>query len=265
VAGVSRLINARACAAGRPAMIRIAVRIASLYMRAAADRLLHIENVIHHALVRHSVMALRISVGAVFLGFGLLKYFPGVSPAENLAKTTADLLTFGLVPGGVNIVIIATLECFIGLCLITGRGMRLAIWLLAFEFVGILSPLFLLPGRLFAGPHGAPTLEGQYVLKDVILVGAGMVIAAATFRGGRLVRNDLPPAAPAQADRPLAAEQKLLIVLDGLYDESAVAELCAYHGISESEFHDWRERSVRAATRALAADAEPVPADPVCV
>ena len=92
-----------------------------------------------------------------------------------------------------SIVAIATLECFIGISLIAGRWMRLAIWLLAIQFVGILSPLVLLPGRLFAGPYGAPTLEGQYVLKDVILVAAGMVIAAVTFRGGRLVRGDLPP------------------------------------------------------------------------
>lgn len=227
-------------------------------MRAVADRLLHVENVIHHALVRHSVVALRIVVGAVFLGFGLLKFFPGVSPAENLAKTTADLLTFGLIPGGVSIVIIAALECFIGICLLAGRGMRLAIWLLAFEFVGILSPLFLLPGRLFAGPHGAPTLEGQYVLKDVILVGAAMVIAAATFRGGRLVRDDLPPATPVRGARPLRAEQKLRIVLEGMDDDARVAELCAQHGISEAEFHHWRERSVLGATRALAANPDPV-------
>ncbi len=156
-------------------------------------RLQHVENLIHHWLVTHSVAVLRVAVGAVFLGFGVLKYFPGVSPAENLTEATTHLLTFGLVPDGVSLVAIATLECFIGACLISGRFMRVAIWLLAIEFVGILSPLVLLPGRLFAGPHHAPTLEGQYVLKDVILVGAGMVIAAATFRGGRLVRADLPP------------------------------------------------------------------------
>lgn len=162
-------------------------------MRSLRRRLLHVENVIHHQLVAHSVAVLRIAVGAVLLGFGVLKYFPGVSPGENLTKATTHLLTFGLIPDDVSIVAIATLECFIGISLIAGRWMRAAIWLLAIEFVGILSPLVLLPGRLFAGPHHAPTLEGQYVLKDVILVGAGMVIAAATFRGGRLVRADLPP------------------------------------------------------------------------
>jgi len=165
-------------------------------MRRVRDHVLHVENVIHHQLVAHSIVILRVAVGAVFFGFGLLKFFPGVSPAEDLTKASTHLLTFGLIPDDVSIVGIAMLECFIGICLISGRWMRVAIWLLAIEFVGILSPIVLLPSRLFAGPHGAPTLEGQYVLKDVILVGAGMVIAAATFRGGRLVRADGPPGSP---------------------------------------------------------------------
>lgn len=215
-------------------------------------RLLHVENIIHHQLIAHSVAVLRVAVGAVFLGFGVLKYFPGVSPAENLTNATTDLLTFGLVPGGVSIVVIATLECFIGISLITGRWMRLAIWLLAIEFIGILAPLALLPGRLFAGPHGAPTLEGQYVLKDVILVGAGMVIAAATFRGGRLVRSDLPPTASAQGHERLDGEQKLRLVLDGAVDPSLIDEFSRRHGVSESELHDWREIARAAAARALA-------------
>jgi uncharacterized membrane protein YphA (DoxX/SURF4 family) len=207
---------------------------------------------VHHGLVEHSIVILRVAVGAVFLGFGVLKYFPGVSPAENLTEATTDLLTFGLVPGGVSIVVIATLECFIGISLIAGRWMRLAIWLVAIEFVGILAPLVLLPGRLFAGPHHAPTLEGQYVLKDVILVGAGMVIAAATFRGGRLVRSDLPPAAPARGDAPLDGEQKLRLVLEGDGDASVLAEVAEQYGISEAQLHDWRDIARAGAAAALA-------------
>lgn len=206
----------------------------------------------HHQLVAHSISALRIAVGAVFLGFGILKYFPGVSPAENLATTTTHLLTFGLVPDGVSIVAIATLECFIGLALISGRLMRLAIWLLAIQFVGILSPIVLLPGRLFAGPENAPTLEGQYVLKDVILVAAGMVIAAATFRGGRLVRTDLAPTAPIRTAAPLDGDQKLRLVLEGASDQRLIRELCERHELSEAEFHEWRELARTGAAQKLA-------------
>ncbi len=224
------------------------------------QHLLHLENRIHHELVAHSIAALRVAVGAVFLGFGLLKYFPGVSPAENLAKVTTNLLTFGLVPDGVSIVAVATLECFIGLCLLSGRFMRLAIWLLAAEFVGILSPVVLLPGRLFAGPYHAPTLEGQYVLKDIILVAAGMVIAAATFRGGRLVRGDLAPTATIRGDGPLGGEQKLRLVLEGASDARLIGELCERHGVSEAEFHDWRELARAGAADRLDGDVTTIPA-----
>jgi uncharacterized membrane protein YphA (DoxX/SURF4 family) len=139
------------------------------------------EALIHRWLMRYSVTALRISMGAVYFGFGILKYFPGMSPAQDLALAATHLLSFGLVPAvvpdSVAIVLIATLECAIGLLLIAGRWLRLTISLLAAHLAGILSPVVLLAGRMFAGPHHMPTLEGQYVLKDVILLTAAVVIA----------------------------------------------------------------------------------------
>jgi hypothetical protein len=170
-------------------MNRSAHASAEAIMSMPSERLITIEEKLHGALVRHSISALRITVGAVFLGFGVLKFFPDVSPAQDLSIKTIELLTFGLIPWHVGIVAIAALECFIGICLLANRWMRVAVWLLAVEFVGILAPLVLLTGRLFSGPHHAPTLEGQYVLKDIILVAAGMAIAAGTFRGGRLTRD----------------------------------------------------------------------------
>ncbi len=238
-------------------MIRIRGASASVCMSHLHERFLHLENVLHHRLIAHSVAVLRVAVGAVFLGFGALKYFPGVSPAQNLTEATTHILFLGLVPGRLSMIVVATLECFIGASLIAGRPVRLALWLLAAEFVGILSPLVLLPGRLFSGPHGAPTLEGQYVLKDVILVGAAMVIAAATFRGGRLVRGDLPPTSGVRPREHLDGEQKLRLVLEGAADDHLIAALCERHGISESEFHDWKETARLGAVQALAQDAMP--------
>ncbi|MGI9185765.1 MAG: hypothetical protein ACR2GZ_12550 [Solirubrobacteraceae bacterium] len=219
------------------------------------QRFLHLENTLHHQFVAHSVAVLRVAIGAIFLGFGVLKYFPGVSPAQGLAEATTRILFFGLIPGRLAIIGIATLECFIGASLIAGRPMRLALWALAAEFVGILSPLVLLIGRLFSGPHHAPTLEGQYVLKDVILVGAAMVIAAATFRGGRLVRGDLPPTAQIRPHEPLDGEQKLRLVLEGASDHNLIAELCERQQISEAEFYQWRETARVGAAGALGQDA----------
>lgn len=144
------------------------------------------EATIQRWLMRYSITALRISMGAVYLGFGILKYFPGVSPAQDLALATTHLLSFGLVPAlvpdSVAMALIATLECTVGLLLITGRWLRLTISLLAVHLAGILSPIVLLTGRMFDGPHHMPTLEGQYVLKDVIVLTAAMVIATTMRR-----------------------------------------------------------------------------------
>lgn len=143
----------------------------------------------------------------VFLAFGVLKYFPGVSPAENLTLTTTNLLTFGFVgtviPDTVGLAMVATLECVIGLSLITTVWLRLTMYLLVVQLIGILSPLILLPGRLFAGPEHAPTLEGQYVMKDIILVAAAMVIATG-FRGARI--RYPAPWRPRRHSSPLPAE-----------------------------------------------------------
>lgn len=147
-----------------------------------------VEAACHRWLVAHSIAILRVSLGIVFLAFGVLKFFPGVSPAQNLVESTTHILMLGLVPGGVALVLVAAMECIIGLCLISGRAMRGAVYLLGVQLIGILSPLVLLTGRLFDGPHGAPTLEGQYVLKDLIIVGAALVLAA-TLGGARL-RSD---------------------------------------------------------------------------
>jgi putative oxidoreductase len=148
-------------------------------------RLDAIEVAVSGWLVAHSIKLLRVSLGCVFLGFGFLKFFPMVSPAEQLVMDTTSMLTFDLVPGSVSIIAIAVLECVIGLWLLSGRALRGVMYLLAIELVGILAPVVVLGDRLFSGPHNAPTLQGQYVLKDVILVAAVLVVAA-TVRGARL-------------------------------------------------------------------------------
>jgi putative oxidoreductase len=131
---------------------------------------------------RYSVGFLRVSLGLVFLGFGVLKFFPGLSPAEGIAAATIDRLTFGLVSGHTAVILTAVLETFIGLTLVTGKLLRVGLVVLAGAFVGILSPLVLFTEQLF--PHG-PSLLGQYVLKDIVLVAAALVVAAGAL-GSRL-------------------------------------------------------------------------------
>lgn len=128
----------------------------------------------------HSVTILRISLGLVFLGFGALKLIPGLSPAQDLAIRTVETLTLGMLSGTSALLFTAAVECFIGLTLITGRLLRTGLAVLGLALVGILSPIVLFFTDLFPG---APTLEAQYVLKDVVLAAAGLVIASASLGG----------------------------------------------------------------------------------
>lgn len=112
-------------------------------------------------LASYGVVILRVALGVVFFWFGVLKYFEGLSPAQELAAQTVEALTFGLVGEGVGLILVGTLECAIGVGLITRRFMRLTLLLLAFQLVGASSPLFLFPGETFTHFPYAPTLEGQ--------------------------------------------------------------------------------------------------------
>jgi putative oxidoreductase len=135
-------------------------------------------------LARHSVDVLRISLGVVFLAFGVQKFFPGVSPAQDLAVRTIETLTFGIVSGGSALLMTAVVECFIGVTFISGKLLRTGLIWLGAALVGIMSPLVLFAGDLF--PGGVPTLEAQYVFKDIVLAAAGLVVAAKAL-GVRMV------------------------------------------------------------------------------
>jgi uncharacterized membrane protein YphA (DoxX/SURF4 family) len=123
----------------------------------------------------HSITVLRVALGSIFLAFGVLKLFPGYSPAAQIAARTLDRLTLGVVSGETAVLVTAVTETVIGLTLVTGVFLRIGLVVLAGALVGIMSPLVLFTSELF--PHG-PSLLGQYVLKDVILAAAGLVIGA---------------------------------------------------------------------------------------
>ncbi len=165
------------------------------------DRFDRLDTSLNRWLVANSIRILRVSIGLVFVAFGILKFFPGLSPIEDLAGRTSSVLSFGLLGPGAGMVLIAAMECAIGLCFLTGRFLRVGVWLMGAQMLGAMSPLFLFPTELFPGPSHAPTLAAQYIIKDVILVAAGLVIAA-TWTGARItaeprsMRRSLQEGAP---------------------------------------------------------------------
>ncbi len=151
--------------------------------RAWFDRL---DVAITTVLANWSLPVLRVGLGIVFLWFGALKFFPGLSPAQDLATRTIEDLTLGFVGPAVSLPVLAAWEVVIGLGLISGRFLRATLFLLVVQMVGTLVPLILYPSETFTRFPYAPTLEGQYIIKNVVLIGAAMVVGS-TVRGGRMV------------------------------------------------------------------------------
>ena len=148
-------------------------------MNTAVDKLADV-------LTAHSITILRVSLGLVFLVFASFKFVSGASPAEDLAIATVDKLTFGMVTGSSALLFTAITETVIGITLLTGRFVKVGLVVIAGALVGILSPLVLFPDQMWSG--NGPTLTGQYVFKDIVLVAGGLVVAAHAL-GARLRRG----------------------------------------------------------------------------
>lgn len=154
-------------------------------MKTLASRIDRLDRRLTASMARYGIPLLRVSVGVVFLWFGFLKFFPGLSPAEDLATTTMHVLSLGLVPPPVALIILAAWECAVGVGLILGIYLRATLLLLWLQMLGTVTPMFLFPQAVFSHFPYAPTLEGQYIIKNLVLVSAGIVVGA-TVRGGRL-------------------------------------------------------------------------------
>lgn len=129
---------------------------------------------------RWGAAALRISIGLIMIGFGALKFFPGVSPAEPIATKAVGMLSFGMITGTAALITTAVVEVGVGLLLVSGRLPRVTAVLVAGCIAGWMSPLVLFPGDLFTA--GGPTLEAQYLIKDIVFAAAVLAITASTFR-----------------------------------------------------------------------------------
>ena len=120
---------------------------------------------------RYGVVALRWAVGIVFIWFGALKLFPGMSPAEELVKNTVyffDPTWF--------FPLLGVWEILIGLFLLIRPLTRAAIFLLFLQMPGTFLPLVLLPEVCFTSFPLGLTLEGQYIVKNLVIIAAALVV-----------------------------------------------------------------------------------------
>ena len=123
-----------------------------------------------------SVPVLRVALGIVFVWFGGLKII-GTSPAAELVANTVYFL-----PPELFVPILGVWEVLIGLCFLYRPLIRVGILLLFLQMPGTFLPIVLLPDTVFtAFPYGL-TVEGQYIVKNLVIIGAALVVGGTVRR-----------------------------------------------------------------------------------
>jgi uncharacterized membrane protein YkgB len=117
----------------------------------------------------------RFSIFLIFFWFGAIKLL-GLSPASPLAEAlTAQ--TIGMQYFDTLFVILSLLECLIGVLFLFPKMTRIVIPLLLAHMALVCSPLIILPSYIWQQPF-VPTLEGQYIIKNAVVVAVAIGIAA---------------------------------------------------------------------------------------
>jgi len=125
-----------------------------------------------------NIPMLRLSIGIIFFWFGLVKFFPGISPAEDLASSTICALTFNVTSPPTCVIILAIFESLIGLLLIVGKFLKPVLALLFLHMLGTLLTFFIFPHLMFLKLPYVLTMQGQYVMKNIIILAACITLWA---------------------------------------------------------------------------------------
>ena len=154
---------------------RVYVRAATAALPTARASGLHDRALV--LLQRSGVKALRAALGLVFLWFGVLKLVDA-SPVMELLK-----LTYSFLPLKPFAAVLGVWEVLVGVGLLSGRALRWALALMCLHLAGTFAAMLLAPSIFFH--RGNPlwlTAEGEFVIKNVVLVAAGLVIAGHELR-----------------------------------------------------------------------------------
>lgn len=126
--------------------------------------------------LKNIVSLLRISLGIIFLWYGMLKFFPELSPAETLAINTIDWMFNGLIPSSISIKLLALWEVIVGVGFILGIYTRQIAILFLIHMVLTFLPLFIFPELSFTKVPYAFTIIGQYIVKNIVFILVGILI-----------------------------------------------------------------------------------------
>lgn len=117
----------------------------------------------------------RFSIFLIFFWFGIIKLL-SLSPASPLAEALTTR-TVGMQHFDTLFVLLSVMECAIGILFLFPKMTRIVIPLLLAHMALVCSPLVLLPEMIWQAPF-VPTLEGQYIIKNAVVVAVAIGIAA---------------------------------------------------------------------------------------
>lgn len=126
---------------------------------------------------RYYVPAARIALFIVFFWFGILKVL-GLSPAGPLAEALTAR-TVGMQYFDPLFMALSVIECLIGILFLIPKTTRIVIPLLLVHMAVVCSPLALTPDLVWQQSF-VPSLEGQYIIKNIAIVALALGIAAST-------------------------------------------------------------------------------------
>ena len=124
----------------------------------------------------NKIRLLSISIALIYFWFGVLKFFPELSPAETIATQTIGTITFHLIPSNLSYGILAFIEISIGLGLILFPRKKAVIWAALVHMICTFVPLFAFPELSFTKPPYGFTILGQYIMKNIIIIMALLVL-----------------------------------------------------------------------------------------
>jgi uncharacterized membrane protein YphA (DoxX/SURF4 family) len=125
---------------------------------------------------RFGLIFMQWAIGLIYIWFGLLKFFPGLSPAELLAANTLDALAMGLLPKEGLLLGLATFEVLLGILLVIRVRSKLIIAALLLHMLGTFMPIVIFPDEVFSAPPFGFTIVGQYIMKNFVIIGAALVL-----------------------------------------------------------------------------------------
>ncbi|MFY0685636.1 MAG: hypothetical protein JXQ90_00650 [Cyclobacteriaceae bacterium] len=116
------------------------------------------------------VRLIELSLSLIYIWFGALKLFPGISPAESLAGSTLSVIFLNSISAPYLVVILGIAELVIGLALLASIRRKIVVYSLLTHMIGTLTPMIFFPDLVYGDAPLSFTIVGQYIMKNFVII-----------------------------------------------------------------------------------------------